>query len=184
MTWIQYCHTSYYISTSFSKTNAPSGNKNLIQIYFLECFVKICSSFKNTMESFSLYSNVFFPLICIHLLTSLRKNIFSRRRISFLFCCYKLKYNFYPFQKTLVTIPPQESHHTGEPPCLSKDHLLGVYFSNKTSRETKVQSIPMMSFTVHSGRENLYFKFMQSLRSRCMKVQHSLCDHDTFLPET
>ena len=113
MKWIQYCHTNYYNSPSFSKTNAPSGNKNLVKIYFLECFVKICSSFKNTMESFSLYSNVFFPLICVYLLPSLRKKIiFSRRRISFLFCCYKLKYNFYPFQKTLVTISPQESHLT------------------------------------------------------------------------
>lgn len=40
----------------------------------------------------------------------------------------------------------------------------------------------MMSAIVHSIRENLHFKFIQSLSSKCVKVQHALYDHDTFFP--
>lgn len=35
-----------------------------------------------------------------------------------------------------------------------------------------------------TSEKNLYFKFIQSLSSKCMKVQHALYDQDSFLPPT
>lgn len=70
---------------------------------------------------------------------------------------YKLIYKFYSCQKNVSNyLTPGEPSHI----CLSKNYLLGIYFFDKNSKEIKVQSIPMMSFIVHTTVENLYFKFI------------------------
>lgn len=107
-----------------------------------------------------LYSNVFFPLMCICFLTSFMEKKYLPHLLAeestffFFFFCWVLNQNIIctPFKKIVSNYLRQ-----GELPhiYLSKDLLLSIYFSDKTSKETKVQSIPLMLFILHGTTENL-----------------------------
>ena len=80
------------------------------------------------------------------------------------------------YPKILVTVSLPESHLIFI--CQGILCLVRIGFFDKTSKETKVQSIPMMLFIMHGTTENL-----KTLSSKYMKVQHTFYD-DTFFPQT
>lgn len=112
----------------------------------------------------------------------MKKLCFLEERLVFFFAMlYKLKCNFYHFQKNCSNLITP-----GEPPSFVCQRIICLVSTSpiKPPRRQKFRVYLWCYLVFITSEKNLYFKFMQSLSSKCMKVQHALYDQDSFLPPT